>query len=157
MAWLGGVPLSGNRVSIRSVIYFGLQSFAAVWLIHEFAASEGEGNAALAAMLAAGALGTLVGGRLVDRIGRRRVLVGSIVAQIPLLLGFVFAPSELAAAVMSGLAQPEALSAERRRVAQTLFHDPGQATARALALIRGLLHPSAPVMRVPARAGEETL
>ena len=29
-------------VSIRSIIYFGLQSFAAVWLIHEYAASEGE-------------------------------------------------------------------------------------------------------------------
>jgi FSR family fosmidomycin resistance protein-like MFS transporter len=87
-------------VSIRSVIYFGLQSFAAVWLIHEFGASEGAGNAALAAMLAAGAVGTLVGGRLVDRIGRRRVLVGSVVAQIPLLLAFVFAPSELFAACM---------------------------------------------------------
>ena len=44
-------------------------------------------------MLAAGALGTLVGGRLVDRIGRRAVLVGSIVAQIPLLLAFMLAPS----------------------------------------------------------------
>jgi FSR family fosmidomycin resistance protein-like MFS transporter len=87
-------------VSIRSVIYFGLQSFAAVWLIHEYAASAGAGNAALAAMLAAGAVGTLVGGRLVDRIGRRRVLVGSIVAQIPLLLGFVLAPTELLAGVL---------------------------------------------------------
>ena len=43
-------------------------------------------------MLVAGAIGTLVGGRLVDRIGRRKVLVGSIVAQIPLLLAFMLAP-----------------------------------------------------------------
>ena len=51
-------------------------------------------------MLVAGALGTLTGGQLVDRIGRRRVLVGSIVAQIPLLLGFVLAPNELVAGVL---------------------------------------------------------
>ena len=43
-------------------------------------------------MLVCGALGTLVGGQLVDRIGRRRVLVGSIVAQVPLLLAFILAP-----------------------------------------------------------------
>ncbi len=87
-------------VSVRSGVYFGLQSFAPVWLIHEFGASEAGGNAALAGMLAAGALGTLVGGRLVDRIGRRKVLIGSIVAQIPLLLAFVLAPKGLVAGVL---------------------------------------------------------
>jgi FSR family fosmidomycin resistance protein-like MFS transporter len=86
-------------VGVRSGVYFGLQSFGAVWLIRTYGATEGEGNAALAAMLAAGALGTLIGGRLVDRIGRRAVLVGSIVAQIPLLIGFMVAPTGLVAAV----------------------------------------------------------
>jgi len=86
-------------VGFRSGVYFGLQSFAAVWLIREYGATEGQGNAALAGMLACGAVGTLVGGRLVDRIGRRAVLLGSIIAQIPLLLGFMLAPSELVAAV----------------------------------------------------------
>src|SRR4051794_22909429 len=51
-------------------------------------------------MLIAGALGTLVGGRLVDRIGRRKVLVGSIIAQIPLLTGFLLAPEGVLAAVL---------------------------------------------------------
>lgn len=87
-------------VSVRSWIYFGLQSFAPIWFIREYGAGEATANAALAAMLLAGAIGTLVGGRLVDRIGRRRVLVGSIVAQVPLLLAFVLAPNELAAAVL---------------------------------------------------------
>src|SRR5215218_1595586 len=87
-------------VSVRSVIYFGLQSFAAIWFIREFSESEASANTALAAMLVAGALGTLVGGRLVDRIGRRRVLVGSIVAQMPLLLIFMLAPSYAVAAVL---------------------------------------------------------
>jgi FSR family fosmidomycin resistance protein-like MFS transporter len=90
-------------VSVRSVIYFGLQSFAAIWFIHEFGESEATANTALAAMLVAGALGTLVGGRLVDRIGRRRVLVGSVCAQAPLLVGFMLAPSYPVAAVLLAL------------------------------------------------------
>jgi CDP-glycerol glycerophosphotransferase (TagB/SpsB family) len=69
----------------------------------------------------------------------------------------VHTPSELAAAALAALAQPNTLSAERRRIARMLFHDPGQATARAVRLIRALLHPSAAGMAVPARAGEETL
>jgi MFS transporter, FSR family, fosmidomycin resistance protein len=87
-------------VSVRSGVYFGLQSFAPVWLIQHFGAGEAAGNAALAAMLLAGAAGTLVGGRLVDRIGRRRVLLGTIVLQLPLLLGFVAAPSGVLAGVL---------------------------------------------------------
>src|SRR4051794_20737078 len=86
-------------IGFRSGIYFGLQSFGAVWLIHEYGATEGQGNAALAAMLVAGALGTLVGGRLVDRIGRRGGVGGSIMAPIPLLLGVMVAPTGLAAGV----------------------------------------------------------
>ena len=87
-------------ISVRSGIYFGLQSFAPIWFIHEYGASEATANAFLAAMLVAGAVGTLVGGQLVDRIGRRSVLVGSIVAQIPLLLAFMLAPSEIVAGVL---------------------------------------------------------
>jgi MFS transporter, FSR family, fosmidomycin resistance protein len=48
-------------------------------------------------MLLAGAVGTLVGGRLVDRIGRRKVLLATIALQIPLLVAFVTAPGALLA------------------------------------------------------------
>ena len=48
--------------------------------------SEGVGNAAIAAMLAAGALGTLFGGRLSDLHGFRRVIVFSLVASAVLAL-----------------------------------------------------------------------
>jgi FSR family fosmidomycin resistance protein-like MFS transporter len=78
-------------VSVRSGVYFGLQSFVPVWFIHHFGTSETAGNGALTAMLVAGAAGTLVGGRLVDRIGRRRVLVGSVALQLPLLVAFMAA------------------------------------------------------------------
>ncbi len=97
---VGAFGLLTLVVSVRSWIYFGLQSFAPIWFIREYGATEALANGALAAMLVAGALGTLVGGRLVDRIGRRAVLVGSIVAQVPLLFAFMLAPSELAAGVL---------------------------------------------------------
>jgi FSR family fosmidomycin resistance protein-like MFS transporter len=91
-------------VSVRSWIYFGLQSFAPIWFIREYGLTEALANGALAAMLVAGAIGTLVGGRLVDRIGRRTVLVGSIVAQIPLLLAFMLAPGGfLAGALLAAI------------------------------------------------------
>src|SRR3954467_5390900 len=89
-------------VSVRSGVYFGLQSFVPVWLIHHYGTSEAAGNAALSVMLVAGAVGTLVGGRLVDRIGRRRVLVGSMALQFPLLLLFMAAGRGALAGVLLG-------------------------------------------------------
>jgi FSR family fosmidomycin resistance protein-like MFS transporter len=87
-------------VSVRSGVYFGLQSFIPVWFIHHYGTSEAFGNGALSAMLVAGAAGTLVGGRLVDRIGRRRVLVGSMALQLPLLLLFMAAGGGALATVL---------------------------------------------------------
>jgi FSR family fosmidomycin resistance protein-like MFS transporter len=91
-------------ISVRSGVYFGLQSFAPVWFIHHFGESEAAGNGALTAMLVAGAVGTLVGGRLVDRIGRRRVMVGSTALQLPLLALFMVAGSgALATALLAAI------------------------------------------------------
>jgi hypothetical protein len=42
-------------------------------------------------------------------------------------------------AAAAELAAPHRLSVERRRVAREMFHDPGGATDRAVALIRELL------------------
>ena len=64
-----------------------------MWFIHHYGTGEATGNVALAGMLVAGALGHARRRPAVDRIGRRTVLVGSIVAQLPLLLAFMVAPS----------------------------------------------------------------
>jgi MFS transporter, FSR family, fosmidomycin resistance protein len=97
---LGAFARLTGVISVRSGVYFGLQSFAPVWFIHHFGTSEAAGNTALAAMLLAGAAGTLVGGRLVDRIGPRKVLLATITAQVPLLVAFVAAPGGLLAAAL---------------------------------------------------------
>jgi FSR family fosmidomycin resistance protein-like MFS transporter len=55
------------------------------YFVVELASSEAAGNAALTIMLAAGAVGTLVGGGLVDRWGARAVLIGTMALLLPLL------------------------------------------------------------------------
>lgn len=93
----------GGAVALRSGVYFGLQSFVPVWFVQRFGASEAAGNAALTVMLVAGAIGTLAGGRLVDRIGARVVLVGSIAAQIPLLIAFVLSSGVVAGVLLAAI------------------------------------------------------
>jgi FSR family fosmidomycin resistance protein-like MFS transporter len=88
--WGAFARLAGVAAA-RSGVYFGLQSFVAVYFIHHFGASTGEGNAALTVIVVAGALGTLVGGRLADRLGRRVILVGCMAVLTPLLLAFLVA------------------------------------------------------------------
>lgn len=83
-------------ISLRSCVHFGLMAFVPVWFVASLGASEAGGNAALTAMLAAGAVGTLVGGRLADRIGRRTVLLCGLAAVGPLVAAFILAPIELA-------------------------------------------------------------
>ena len=93
----------GGAIAARSGVYFGLQSFVPLWFVHHLDSTEAAGNTALTAMLVAGAVGTLVGGRLVDRIGRRAVLVGSVAVQIPLLLAFVISGSLVAGTLLAAI------------------------------------------------------
>jgi FSR family fosmidomycin resistance protein-like MFS transporter len=94
----------GGVVALRSCVYFGLQAFIPLWFIHQLGTGEGAGNAALTAMLAAGAAGTYCGGRVVDRLGRRRLVVGSTALTIPVLVALVLAPTPLTAGLVTALA-----------------------------------------------------
>jgi FSR family fosmidomycin resistance protein-like MFS transporter len=94
----------GGVVALRSGVYFGLQAFVPLWFIHHLDTSEGTGNAALTAMFIAGAVGTYTGGRVVDRLGRRRLVVGSCALTIPVLAALVLAPSPILAGVLTALA-----------------------------------------------------
>jgi FSR family fosmidomycin resistance protein-like MFS transporter len=75
----------GGVIALRSGIYFGLQAFVPAYFIAELSTGKAAGNAALTLMLAMGAVGTLVGGVLVDRFGARTVLVGTQILLLPLL------------------------------------------------------------------------
>jgi MFS transporter, FSR family, fosmidomycin resistance protein len=86
--WGPFARLSGV-VGLRSAIFFGLQAFVPVYFAVELGTSEAAGNGALSVMLVAGAVGTYVGGRLVDRLGRRPIVVLSMGALAPLLVAFL--------------------------------------------------------------------
>jgi MFS transporter, FSR family, fosmidomycin resistance protein len=83
-------------ISLRSCVHFGLLAFVPVWFVTSLSTSEAGGNAALTAMLAAGAAGTVIGGRIADRIGRRTILLGCLALTTPLTAALVLAPVGLA-------------------------------------------------------------
>jgi FSR family fosmidomycin resistance protein-like MFS transporter len=79
----------GAVIALRSFVYFGLVGFIQLYYVNVLHTSKAVGSAALTAMLVGGAVGTLMGGPLADRFGRRSVLIGSMVALPPLIIGFL--------------------------------------------------------------------
>jgi FSR family fosmidomycin resistance protein-like MFS transporter len=75
-------------IALRSVAWFGLITFVPLWEV-ALGHSKSHGNHLLALLLFAGGAGTLLLGPLADRVGRRPVLLGSVVATGPLILVFV--------------------------------------------------------------------
>lgn len=87
-AWGPFVRLAGV-IALRSFVYFGLVTFIPLYYVNVLHAGKALGNAALTAMLLGGAAGTLAGGPLADRFGRRTVLVGSMCVIPPLVAAFL--------------------------------------------------------------------
>src|ERR671937_812671 len=78
----------GPIVATPLVVAFGLVTFVPLWEV-SLGHSKAHGNHLLALMLLTGGLGTIVAGPLADRLGRRPVLLASLVATGPLILVFV--------------------------------------------------------------------
>ena len=96
--WKAFVRLSGV-ISVRSILSYGLTAFVPLYFTQVFSSSVAAANGILSLMLLAGTFGSLLGGRLADRFGRRPVLVVSLVVRSPLLLAFVFS-GEVAGALL---------------------------------------------------------
>jgi len=76
-------------IAVRSFVYFGLVTFIPLYYVNVLHTSKALGSVALSAMLLGGAVGTLTGGPLADRFGRRTVLVASMLVIPPLVVGFL--------------------------------------------------------------------
>lgn len=90
--WPGFLRLTAVVV-VRSIVFFGSVSFIALYFIDDFDASPALGGAALTVFLTFGAVGTLLGGWLADRVGRLLSIRIGFAAAIPSLLGLVLATS----------------------------------------------------------------
>ncbi len=83
-------------IGLRSVAYYGLFTFVPLWEVSR-GRSTSYGDTLLSLLLLAGVAGTLSAGPLADRIGRRPVLLGSLVLSPPLILLYVIAGGLLGA------------------------------------------------------------
>ncbi|MGH3022891.1 MAG: MFS transporter, partial [Gaiellaceae bacterium] len=83
-----GTTLLLAIVGLRSLAHMGLFTFIPLFEISR-GHSAAYGTRVLALFLFAGALGTLLGGPLADRLGRRRVLLGSFLVSPPLIAIYV--------------------------------------------------------------------
>jgi FSR family fosmidomycin resistance protein-like MFS transporter len=101
-AW-GPFAILGTVIALRSFVYFGFVTFIPLYYIHDLHTSKATGSAALSVMLVGGAVGTLLGGPLADRFGRRAVLRGSMAVLPALIVGFLVSGPALAM-VFAGLA-----------------------------------------------------
>ena len=86
----GALALLLGVIAFRSVAWFGLVTFVPLWEV-SLGHSKAHGSHLLSLMLLAGGLGTLAAGPLADRLGRRPVLLGSLLASGPLILVYVLA------------------------------------------------------------------
>jgi len=84
----GAFALLLGVIAVRSVGWFGLLTFVPLYAV-ALGHSETYGSNLLALMLFAGGVGTLAVGPIADRIGRRPVLLASVVAVPPLTLLFI--------------------------------------------------------------------
>lgn len=76
-------------ISCRSIVFYGFSTFLPLYWIAVLHQSKATGGIVLTVMLIAGALGTLIGGRMADRYGRRIVVLVAMGVLVPLLLLFV--------------------------------------------------------------------
>jgi len=76
-------------MTFRSTIFYGMATFIPLYFVIELGASKALGNTALSVMLAAGAISTLIGGRLADRFERRKVVWFSMIPIAPFVILFL--------------------------------------------------------------------
>jgi FSR family fosmidomycin resistance protein-like MFS transporter len=86
----------GVVIGARTVLFYALLTFVPLYFVDVLHRTEEAGNTALIVFLVGGAFGTLVGGRLADRLGRRPVVIGSLVLSTPIVLAFLVLPAAAA-------------------------------------------------------------
>ncbi|MFL0196838.1 MFS transporter [Clostridium sp. WILCCON 0269] len=76
-------------LTCRAMIFFGLNTFLPLYWIHVLNQSKRGGSIALSTLILIGAVGTLIAGRLADKLGNKKVIMAGFLALIPLLFIFI--------------------------------------------------------------------
>ncbi len=84
----------------RSIFFFGFNTFLPLYWVNVLNLSPQQGGLALALYLGLGLLGVLMGGRLADRVGTRRLTLWATLAVCPVLLLFLSAHQVLPAIIL---------------------------------------------------------
>jgi FSR family fosmidomycin resistance protein-like MFS transporter len=98
----GRFALLTSFIVVRSIAFTGIITFVPLYAIQVVHASVPQANTALAALLVCGAIGTVIGGRIIDRIGRIPVLLISMFSAGPLLVAFIVATGSGAPYAIAG-------------------------------------------------------
>src|SRR4051794_28554030 len=102
--WSGFLTLSGATIC-RSIVFFGLNTFLALYFMNRWGQSASHVNRALAVFLGTSIAGTLLGGLLADRFGRRTVLRAGFAGAVVFLTLFIVTSNQnLALALLVPLA-----------------------------------------------------
>jgi len=107
----GSVPIEGRDqwgafarltvvVMLRSIAFFGLNTFIPLYWANVLHGSKAGGGYALTTLLTAVVTGTLIGGRMADRYGRKGVIMMGLGALTPLLFVFLNARGLTAAGLL---------------------------------------------------------
>jgi FSR family fosmidomycin resistance protein-like MFS transporter len=82
----GAFALLTTTIVMRSVVFFGVMTFTPLFCIAVLGATKAQANAVLAMTLIAAATGVITGGRLGDRVDRRKLIMISMGAAASLLV-----------------------------------------------------------------------
>jgi MFS transporter, FSR family, fosmidomycin resistance protein len=80
-------------ITCRSIAFYGLNTFLPLYWVNVLNQSKTAGGTALTILLASGVAGTLIGGRLADRVGYRQVVLASLILLVFFLPSLVLVHS----------------------------------------------------------------
>jgi FSR family fosmidomycin resistance protein-like MFS transporter len=97
----GAFTLAAGAATARTGVQFGLQAFVPLYLWRVLHTSQGSANLVGTSLLAAGAAGALLGGRIADRHGFRPLVLWSLVLAAPFVVALTFVPAPVVFVLMA--------------------------------------------------------
>jgi FSR family fosmidomycin resistance protein-like MFS transporter len=100
--WRPFLALTGIEV-VRSAAFFAVNTFIELYWLRHLHSGRGAAGAALAVFLVGGVAGTLLGGRIADRVGSVRTVQWGALAGLPALAGLAFTGGPILPSIFAAL------------------------------------------------------